>query len=197
MMNSNKHRIKRLWQSVRFTLMRASSRKEYSERCRIFSSYGNNIVYQPKTIPLYPQLIKLHNNIVIGRNVEFVTHDVVSVVLRRYPDFAEVRDCFSEMCGCIEVMDNVFIGNGAIIMYGVRIAENTIIAAGSVVTKSTEPNSVYAGVPAKRIGSVSDVGRKRLDPEAVAPLAPVRRNLHITEGEIAEAWRRFNEVNDC
>ena len=47
--------------------------------------------------------------------------------------------------------DDVWIGYGAIIMSGVNIANGSIIAAGSVVTKDTEPYSIYAGIPAKKI----------------------------------------------
>lgn len=47
--------------------------------------------------------------------------------------------------------DDVWIGFGAIVMSGVNISDGTIIAAGSVVTHDTEPYSIYAGVPAKKI----------------------------------------------
>lgn len=47
-------------------------------------------------------------------------------------------------------MDNVFIGSNTVIMYDTRIGPNVIIASGSVVVKDCEPNSVYAGVPAKK-----------------------------------------------
>jgi len=43
-----------------------------------------------------------------------------------------------------------WIGMGAIIMPGVTIAEGCVIAAGAVVTRSTEPNGLYAGNPAVR-----------------------------------------------
>ncbi len=39
---------------------------------------------------------------------------------------------------------------GAIIMPGVTIAEGCVVAAGAVVTRSTEPNGLYAGNPAVR-----------------------------------------------
>jgi acetyltransferase-like isoleucine patch superfamily enzyme len=48
--------------------------------------------------------------------------------------------------------DDVWVGYGAIILSGVTIGEGSIIAAGSLVTKDVEPYSVYAGVPARRMG---------------------------------------------
>lgn len=51
----------------------------------------------------------------------------------------------------ITVGDGCWIGANAVILPGVTIGNGCIIAAGSVVTKDCEPNSVYAGVPAKMI----------------------------------------------
>ena len=51
----------------------------------------------------------------------------------------------------ITVEDNVWIGANVTILDGVVIKSGCIIAAGAVVTKSTEPNGIYAGIPAKRI----------------------------------------------
>ena len=51
----------------------------------------------------------------------------------------------------ITIEDDVWIGAGAIILPGVKIGKNSIIGAGSVVTKDVPPNSVYAGNPAKFI----------------------------------------------
>ena len=58
--------------------------------------------------------------------------------------------------GCT-IHDNVLIGMGSIVMDNCIIESNSIIAAGAVLTEGThvESGSVYAGVPAKKIKSVS------------------------------------------
>jgi acetyltransferase-like isoleucine patch superfamily enzyme len=50
----------------------------------------------------------------------------------------------------IRVDDNVWIGAGVTVLGNVHIAEGCVIAAGAVVTSSTEPHGMYAGVPAVR-----------------------------------------------
>ncbi|MCO5268008.1 MAG: gamma carbonic anhydrase family protein [Brumimicrobium sp.] len=58
--------------------------------------------------------------------------------------------------GCV-VEDNVLIGMGAIVMDNAKVGSNVIIAAGAVVLADTiiESNSIYAGVPAKKIKTLS------------------------------------------
>jgi carbonic anhydrase/acetyltransferase-like protein (isoleucine patch superfamily) len=58
--------------------------------------------------------------------------------------------------GCT-IHDNVMIGMNAVILDNAEIESDTIIAAGSVVTKGTkvEGGSVYAGIPAKKIKAIS------------------------------------------
>lgn len=58
--------------------------------------------------------------------------------------------------GTVKIGNNVFIGMNSIVTCNVEIGENVIIGAGSVVTKNCESNSVYAGVPAKRIMGIND-----------------------------------------
>ena len=56
----------------------------------------------------------------------------------------------------IIIEDNVFIGALCIILKGVTIGKNSIIAAGSVVVKSIPPDEIWGGNPAKFIKRVSD-----------------------------------------
>lgn len=53
----------------------------------------------------------------------------------------------------IIIGNGVWIGANAVIMPGVTLGEGTVVGAGSIVTKPTEPFSVVVGVPAKKIRS--------------------------------------------
>ena len=54
----------------------------------------------------------------------------------------------------IVIERNVWIAAGATIIGGVTVGENSVVAAGSVVTKDVPPNSLVAGNPARFIRSV-------------------------------------------
>ena len=101
-------------------------------------------------MPVYPELIKLHNNVIIHGKSLLAPHDMVNVFLKR----AVPREDFGpdERLGCIEIMDNVYVASGSRILPNVRINKNCIISAGSVVTQDVPENSVVAGNPAKVIG---------------------------------------------
>ena len=51
----------------------------------------------------------------------------------------------------VEIGNHVWIGARALILKGVRIGDNSIVAAGSVVTKNVEDAAIVAGNPAKFI----------------------------------------------
>ena len=58
--------------------------------------------------------------------------------------------------GCT-IADNVLVGMGAIVMDNVQVPNNVLIAAGAIVLEGTvlESNSIYAGVPAKKVKQLS------------------------------------------
>jgi acetyltransferase-like isoleucine patch superfamily enzyme len=51
----------------------------------------------------------------------------------------------------VVIEDDVWIGAGAIILPGVCLAKGTVVAAGAVVTRSTEPYTLVAGIPARKL----------------------------------------------
>lgn len=65
--------------------------------------------------------------------------------------------------GCI-IEDNVLVGIGAVVLDDARIGSNSIIAAGSVVLAGqvVEPNSVYAGIPAKKVKEIEPEQSKNM-----------------------------------
>ncbi len=59
---------------------------------------------------------------------------------------------FQPSRGGIVIEDDVWLGAGVVVLDGAHIGKGCVIAAGSVVRGALEPYSIYAGVPAKRIG---------------------------------------------
>ena len=113
----------------------------------------NNLIFRNHW-PSEPYLIEIGNNCQITVGVKFFTHGGAQVARKIYPDF----DCF----GKIKVEDWVYIGNNSLIMPGVTIGEGSIIAAGSVVTKSIPKGVVVGGNPAKYICRVDEYIQKNL-----------------------------------
>tara|TARA_B100001057_G_scaffold204032_1_gene204801 strand:- start:356 stop:865 length:510 start_codon:yes stop_codon:yes gene_type:complete len=64
--------------------------------------------------------------------------------------------------GCT-IDDFVLVGMGSIVMDNSKISSNTIIAAGSVIIENTfvEPNSIYGGIPAKKIKNIDQSKSKK------------------------------------
>lgn len=144
---------KRLFQTLKLMLISESSeRAKYLKEKKIFASVGEGCSYMNRTVPLYPELIKLGDNVHLASNVSFLTHDISFLVLNNL--CGEKK--FKERIGCIEICDNTFVGAGVRIMYDTRIGKNCIIASGSVVTHDIPDNCVAGGVPAKVICSIDD-----------------------------------------
>ncbi len=99
-----------------------------------------------------PYMISIGDDTTISGDVLFVTHD--NSISKYLPEYTET---FGE----IIIGRNCFIGMRSIIMPGVTIADNTIVAAGACVTKSClTSGNVLGGVPAKVIGTVEELKKK-------------------------------------
>jgi acetyltransferase-like isoleucine patch superfamily enzyme len=55
----------------------------------------------------------------------------------------------------IRIRQKAWIGAGAIILPGVTVGENAVVAAGAVVSKDVPDNTIVGGIPAKIIRSIS------------------------------------------
>ena len=96
-----------------------------------------------------PYLVTLGDHVSITGGVNFITHEGGVWLLRETdPDV----DVFNP----ITVGNNVFIGARAMILPGVRIGNNVIVAGASLVSKDVPDNTIVGGVPAKVIGSTDD-----------------------------------------
>jgi maltose O-acetyltransferase len=87
--------------------------------------------------------ITIGNDVQIGPNVQLLTPT--------HPLDAAQRRAKLEAAEPIVIEDNVWLGGGAIVLPGVTIGMNSVIGAGSVVTKDVPPNVVAVGNPAKVI----------------------------------------------
>ncbi len=86
----------------------------------------------------------------IAPGVRILCHDASSFQRLRATWVAPVR-----------IGARAFIGTEATIMPGVDIGDDAVVAAGSVVTKDVPAGTIVAGVPAREIGLVADLDRRR------------------------------------
>jgi galactoside O-acetyltransferase len=97
------------------------------------------------------QLGAAGGRLVIGDDVLIGPNVVIRVAnhgTRREPRMKYQPHVYGE----IVIGDDVWIGSNAVIAPGVAVAVGTVVGAGAVVTSSTEPYSIVAGVPARKIG---------------------------------------------
>lgn len=88
--------------------------------------------------------ITIGNNVLIGMNVTIATLNHGFQLETRNTTYSSP----------VTIGDNVWIGSNVTIVPGVKIGNNSIIAAGAVVTKDVPENVVVGGVPAKYIKDI-------------------------------------------
>lgn len=55
-------------------------RIKYLKRHNVFHSFGKQCFYQCRKIPVEPNLIKIHNNVIIAAAVDIIPHDIIHMV---------------------------------------------------------------------------------------------------------------------
>lgn len=96
-------------------------------------------------------------NIDIGDNVMFAPN--VTVITATHPVLPALREKGLQFNVDVKICPNVWIGAGAIIMPGITVGENSVVGAGSVVTKDVPPNTVVVGNPARVLREIGERDR--------------------------------------
>lgn len=91
--------------------------------------------------------VTIEDNCFIGHNVIFINDKYPASV---NPDGSMQKEGDWKLIPTL-VKKGASLGSGSIILCGVTIGENSIIGAGSVVTKDVPPNTIWAGVPARKL----------------------------------------------
>lgn len=107
---------------------------------------GNNVGISNSTIVCWNR-IEIGNYAFIGGDCKIWDTDFHSTdpMDRRHRNNANVKTA------SVIIEEYAFIGGGSIILKGVRIGKNSVVAAGSVVSKSIPDNEIWGGNPAKYI----------------------------------------------
>jgi maltose O-acetyltransferase len=117
-------------------------RCDYGYRIRVgartFVNYG--------LVALDVASIEIGDDVQIGPNVQLLTPT--------HPLEPDARRAKWEAAEPIAIEGNVWLGGGVIVLPGVMIGENTVVGAGSIVTKDLPPNVVAAGNPARVVRSI-------------------------------------------
>lgn len=182
----------RLYHSLRLLMLRGSrARANYLKEHNLLGGMGENCRWGPWFMPLYPELIKLHDNVCVHKKARFVPHDMVNVWLARVAPGTDFGH--RERLGCIELMDNVYISMNVTIMPNVRIGSNCMISAGSTVNTDIPDNSIAAGNPAKVVGRFDMfLAMRRMTAKQNTPF----RNQYLPPELAEKEWERFYAKRD-
>ncbi|WP_171973137.1 acyltransferase [Saccharicrinis aurantiacus] len=112
---------------------------------------GNNVGISNSTFCCHNSLI-IEDNVLFGGGCKVYDTDFHSINFdnRILPYRYGKKDKTIQTKGII-IKRGAWVGGHCIILKGVKVGENSIIGAGSVVTKSIPPNEIWAGNPAKFI----------------------------------------------
>lgn len=95
--------------------------------------------------------IIIGDDVIFGPGVTIITGDhpinIKGCTINSIKDADKPKECDKDVI----IEDDVWIGCNVTILKGVHIHSGSVIAAGSVVTRDVESNSIYAGVPAKKL----------------------------------------------
>jgi acetyltransferase-like isoleucine patch superfamily enzyme len=113
---------------------------------------GNNVSIQKDCHIGAINKIVLGNNVLLASKVYISDHSHGEINIEALKLPPAQRKLYSK--GPVIIEDNVWLGEGVVVLPNVTIGENTIVGANSVVTKSFPKNSVIAGNPARLLREI-------------------------------------------
>lgn len=102
---------------------------------------GTEVYFNTGCVVLDCAPVRIGNHVKFGPGVHLYT--------ATHPTDPRLRRAGLEYAKPISIGDCVWIGGGAIVLPGVRIGENSVVGAGSVVTRDLRPNLIAAGNPCR------------------------------------------------
>lgn len=150
----------------------AEPEKRVSLIRQLMGSVGKNVWIEPPLHVAYGSQITLGDNfyanfnlvvvddgkVIIGNNVMIAPNVTISTT--GHPVDPTVRITGQQFSQTVTLEDNVWIGSGAVINPGVTIGRNSVIGAGSVVTKDIPADVVAAGVPCRVLRPIGEQDRQ-------------------------------------
>lgn len=119
--------------------------------------YGWNIEVGENFFANYNLTILDVAKVTIGKNVQIAPN--VSIYTAGHPIHPDTRNTGYEYGIPITIGENVWIGGNVVILPGVKIGDNVVIGAGSVVTKDIPDNVIAMGNPCKIVREITEEDR--------------------------------------
>ncbi|EHK91550.1 sugar O-acetyltransferase [Aggregatibacter actinomycetemcomitans] len=123
-----------------------------------YCDYGSNIKVGKNFFANYHCTILDNAPVTIGDDVMFAPN--VSLYTVGHPVDPELRLAGWEQALPITIGNNVWLGGNVVVLGGVTIGDNAVIAAGSVVTKDIPANTVAVGSPCRVVRQVNAADRE-------------------------------------
>lgn len=97
--------------------------------------------------------VTIEDNVFIGHNVTFINDKYPRAVNK----IGVLKTAPEWKCTPILVKKGASIGSGAIIVCGVVVGRDSIVAAGSVVTKDVPNSTLVVGIPARKMRKTTNI----------------------------------------